>query len=68
MCVCVPVELQYLCDRAEDDVDVSVAQNSSVGVQGCCERLVVHLQHSAQSPQINTLAVVQLSGDCTSPI
>lgn len=32
-------------DRAEDDVDVGVAEDRSVGVQGCCKRLVVHLHH-----------------------
>lgn len=46
MCVsvCGPVELQYLCDRAEDGVDVGEAQDGSVGVQGGCERFVVHLR------------------------
>lgn len=46
MCVsvCGPVELQYLRDRAEDGVDVGEAQDGSVGVQGGCERFMVHLQ------------------------
>ena len=49
VCVCVPVELQYVCDRAEDNLDVGVAENGSVGVQSCSQRLLVHLHHTAGS-------------------
>lgn len=48
-CMCVPVDLQYLSDRAEDDVDVPEAEDGAVGVQRCRQRLQVDLQHRGRT-------------------